>query len=157
MEIYVHGSESEDPTLIEVEPGLAVRGLAVASEGAEVLQVWLEEGEEPLALDITVEQAGIGNRHHVHRGRCHRVEVRVRFNGADHARQFTPAATIARVYAWATGPEAFQLTPEQRADHMLAVPGADHGLDSGVHIGSVVAQRTCEVVLDLVPKGRFQG
>ena len=155
MEIYVHSSESEDPILVEVEVGSTVRELAVVVEGDE--SIWVEEGEEPLVLDVTLEQAGIGHRHHVHRGRCHRVEVRVRFNGAHHARHFSPAVTIARVYAWATGPEAFQLTPEQRANHMLALPGADHGLDGGVHIGSVVARGTCEVTLDLEPKGRFQG
>lgn len=157
MEIYVHGSEGEDPTLVEVEAGSRVRELAVVSEGEEACLIFIEEGEEPLDLDITIEEAGIHHHRHVHRGHCRKVEVHVRYNGETHSRHFSPAATVARVFAWAVGPESFDLTPEQQAEHMLALPGADHGLDGGVHIGSVVTKGTCEVVLDLLPKGRFQG
>lgn len=156
MEIYIHDAEAEDPSLIEVEPGSPVRELVLV-EGKQDCLIWIEEQEEPLVLDITFEQAGVAHRHHLHRGRCRQVEVRVRFNAVTHNRHFPPSGTIGRVYKWASGPEAFDLTPEQRADHMLAVPGADHGLDSAVHVGSLVRKPVCEVDLDLVPRGRFQG
>jgi hypothetical protein len=116
----------------------------------------IDEVEGPLDLDTTIEAAGIGHHHHVHRGRCRRIDVHVRFNGTK-SRDFNPAASIRRVFDWATGPEAFNLTPDQKAEHVLALPGADHFLDWDVRVGSLVTAGTCEVTLDLAPKSRFEG
>ncbi len=40
---------------------------------------------------------------------------------------------------------------------MLAEPGADHFLEDGVHIGSLVRPSSCIVTLDLLPWSRFAG
>lgn len=156
MEIYLYTAGNEDPELIEIDGTAAVRELLAVGDGRGAELVMIEEAAEPVELDITIEQAGIRHRHHVHRGRCRRVDVRVRYS-RDITREFHPVATIRRVFDWATGPDGFNLTPEQRAEHVLALPGADHFLDWEVRIGSIVTPGTCDVVLDLAPKSRFEG
>lgn len=155
MELFVHTAGREDPDLIEVEATTVVRELIAAGEPDGNL--WIEEADEPVRPDLTLEQAGIGHRQHVHRGRCHRVEVAVRFNSRRLEHSFAPATTIKKVYRWASGPDGFNLTPDQAAKHVLAVPGADHFLAGDVHLGSLVTPGTCEVVLDLLPRDRFEG
>jgi hypothetical protein len=156
MDVYVH-SQGEDPERIEIEASALVRELLVVQEGGGVEQIWIEERDEALDLDITLEAAGIHHKHHVHRGRCRSVEVEVRFNGERLPHSFRQVATIRTVFDWATGPQGFGLTPEQKVKHVFALPGADHFLDWGVHVGSLISPGTCQVVLDLFPKERFAG
>lgn len=81
----------------------------------------------------------------------------MRYGGVDHTHFFGPATTIRRIFEWATGKDGFNLTDEQRAKHVLALPGADHFLGWTVHSGSLVPAGTCAAVLDLDPKARFEG
>jgi hypothetical protein len=154
MELFLHSAGQEDPELVEIEASALVRELVVSEEDGHV---WVEEAEEELDLDITLEAAGIRHRHHVHRGRCHRVEVTVRFAGREIPHSFAPAATIKRVFTWATGKDEFDLSPEQRAKHVLALPGADHFLAWTVHVGSLVTPGDCAVLLDLAAEESFEG
>lgn len=156
MEIYIHTAGSEEPELIEIDDTVLVRELLAIGDGQGAELVMIEEVAEPIDLDITIGEAGIRHRHHVHRGRCRRIGVRVRYNG-DKSHEFHPATTIRRVFEWATGSHGFDLTPEQKAEHVLALPGADHFLDWEVRIGSLVTHGSCDVVLDLAPKSRFEG
>jgi hypothetical protein len=155
MEVFVHSSGNEQPELVEIEEVALIRSLIVESEPDS--GIWLEEVDEEIDLDITIEVAGIRHHHHVHRGRCHRVKVTVRFNGVNHEHGFGPATTIKTVRTWACGPHAFKLSPVEAAKHVLALPGADHFLDDGVHNGSVATEGTCAVTLDLLPRSRFEG
>lgn len=154
MELFAHAAGNEHPELIEIQDTALVRELLAGQDPDG--RVWIEEADEEVSLDITLEQAGIGHRHHVHRGRCRRVEVIVRFNG-DHDRSYGPATTIKTIEKWAFGPEVGKFSPEQAAKHVLAVPGADHFLEGGVHVGSLVTPGSCRVVLDLLPRSRFEG
>ena len=157
MEIYVHTAGYEDPKLIEIEGTKLVRELLVVADGKGAELIMIEEVDEPVGLDLTIEEAGIHHRHHVHRGRCRRVTVRGRYGGRDISHEFRPVAIIRLVFDWVTGPEGFNLTPVEKAKHVLAQPGADHFLDWEVRVGSLVTTDTCEVVLDLAPKSRFEG
>jgi hypothetical protein len=129
--------------------------LLAVKDGDE--QLWIDEQEEAVDLDITLEAAGIRHRHHVHRGRCQKVDVDVRFNGERLSQNFHPTVTIRMVFDWAAGDDGFRLTPEQHAKHVLALPGANHFLDWNVRTGSLVTIGTCGVVLDLLPRERFEG
>lgn len=155
MEIFVHSPKDEQPEIVEIDEVALVRSLIVESEPDSA--IWIQEVDEEIDLDITIEVAGIRNHHHVHRGRCHRVKVTVRFNGVNHEHEFGPATLIKTVRTWACGPHAFKLSPVEAAKHVLALPGADHFLDDDVHIGSVATEGTCAVTLDLLPRSRFEG
>lgn len=154
IELFLHGPGAEDPALITIDATRRVRELLVDKESDG--RVWIEEVDEEVDLDITLEEAGIRHRHHVHRNRCHRVEVIVRFNG-EFIRNFGPGTTIKTVYRWVSGSDAANLSPEQAAKHVLAVPGADHFLANSVHIGSLIQSGSCTVTLDLLPRERFEG
>lgn len=154
MELFVHSADNEHPEVIEVEVTTLVRTLLL-EEDAEG-RIWLEEIDEEIDLDVTLEVAGIGHHHHVHRGHCHRVDVAIRFNDQRFEHHFGPAQTIATVKKWAFGPHAANLSAEQAAKHVLAVPGADHFLDDDVHIGSLTKE-SCAVKLDALPRARFAG
>jgi hypothetical protein len=154
VELFVHAAGSEHPEIIEIQTSALVREI-LAREDSDG-RIWVEEADEEVDLDITLEAARIGHRHHVHRGRCRRIEVAVRFNG-NYERSYSPAATIATVEKWAFGHEVANFSPEQAAKHVLAVPGADHFLEGGVHVGSLVVHGSCKVVLDLLPRSRFAG
>ena len=158
MELYVHLAGKEDPELVDLPETTVVQEL-VASAEADAAQelIWLEDADDPLEPSATLEAAGLKHRAHVHRGRCRRVDVNVRFNAVAKSREFSPASTAARVLKWATGKQGFDLTPAEAAKHTLAVPGADHALDPRVHMGSLVGPGSCEILLDLVPKARFEG
>lgn len=157
MEVFRHSEGNEDPELVEIEETALVRELLIVKEGDSGDRIWVEEQDEAVDLDITIEAAGIRHRHHVHHGRCRSVHVVVRFGGEDRSHDFHQIATIRRVFDWATGPEAFNLTPEEKVKHVLALPGADHFLDWNARIGSLVTPGTCDVLLDLLPKSRFEG
>jgi hypothetical protein len=155
MKIFSHSAGREHPEIVEIEATALVRELLVTRDTEEA--VWVEEVEEPLDLEVTLEAAGIGHHHHVHRGRCRRVEVVVRYGGESYEDSFGPARTIRRVKRWAVGPKAADLSREEAAKHVLAMPGADHFLEDGVHIGSLVGEKSCTVTLDLMPRSRFEG
>jgi hypothetical protein len=154
MELFTHTPGNEYPEIIEIEATALVRELLVESDPDG--QVWIEEIDEPLDLKITLEAAGIRHHHHVHRGHCREIEVVVRWNG-NHERTFGPARTIKTVEKWAFGDKVADFSKEQAAKHVLALPGADHFLEATVHIGSLVTAGTCKVILDLLPRSRFEG
>lgn len=155
MELFLHSEGGEDPEIVEVEATATVRMLAVETDPDG--KVWIEESDEEIDPDLTFEEAGIGHRRHVHRGRCHRVKVVVQFNATDFKHEYGPGATIKKVYHWASGDKAADLSPEQQAKHVLALPGADHFLADGVHIGSLITPGTCEVTLNLMARDAFGG
>lgn len=155
MELFVHTPGNEHPEIIEIKGTALVRELLI--EGEPEGRIWLEGIDEEISLSVTLEIARIGHHHHVHRGRCHRVKVVVRFNGHSYEHPYGPATTIKTVEKWAFGPDAAAFSPEQAAKHVLAVPGADHFLEDGVHAGSLVTPGSCDVVLDLLPRSRFAG
>jgi hypothetical protein len=155
MEVFVHAPGKEHPELVEIEITALVRELLTGDDPGG--RVWVEEVVEEVGLDVTLEAAGIRHRCHVHRGRCHRVEVIVRFNGSNYEHDYGPAATIKAAEKWAFGPKGAGFSPEQAAKHVLAVPGADHFLEAGVHVGSLVTSGSCKVIFDLLPRSRFEG
>jgi hypothetical protein len=84
------------------------------------------------------------------------VAVSVRYGGETKSRDFPPPATVASVFAWATGPQGFGLTPAERAKHTLALCEGNAEIDHSAHIGSFAGE-DCAVCLDLAPKERFEG
>ena len=112
MEVFVHSSGNEQPEVVEIEEVALIRTLIVESEPDS--GIWLEEIDEEIDLDITIEVAGIRHHHHVHRGHCRRVEVTVRFNGVSHEHEYGPATTIKTVRTWAFGPNVVKLLASRR-------------------------------------------
>lgn len=155
MKIYIHHQVNE-LALKDVSETLTVRELAEQLFKESGAEVWLEDEDSALDGDLTLDQAGIKDRGHVHVSKCRRVEVTVRYAGESKVKSFAPSATVARVFQWATGKKAFDLTPTERAKHTLGICGSVTQPDKSEHVGSI-AEHGCAVCFDLAPKERFEG
>ena len=147
--------EDAELQLVEVEETITVRQLIVAHGSAESGGAWLEDVDEVLETEVTLIEAGIPVRGHVHVSRCHKVDVHVRYGGETKSKEFAPSATIARVFKWATGEHGFDLTKTERAKHTLGICDTQTEPDKSEHVGSLASD--CGLCLDLAPKERFEG
>ncbi|HEX3432979.1 MAG TPA: hypothetical protein VHT25_02855 [Solirubrobacteraceae bacterium] len=153
MRIYVHTEEKLDPDLVEA---LAESALGAAVELQDGEHVLLEDSEEPLDSSASLEGLGVQDRAHVFRGRRHRLLVTVEFNNESYSREFGAAARVERVFRWAVGKHAFDLDPQDAAEHTLALP--DESIPpEDVHIGSLSEPEEGRLRFLLVPKHRFEG
>ncbi|HAF08755.1 MAG TPA: hypothetical protein DCK98_01560 [Chloroflexi bacterium] len=151
LEIYIH--EAGAPTLRQIDSGAHVRDLLGGKADAHA---WLQDAEDPLDPERTLAEAGIDDRKHVHVSRCRRVDVSVRYGGDTRSKEFSPAATINRVFDWATGTQGFSLTATEKAKHTLSICGQNTQPDRADHVGSY-ADHDCKACFDLAPKERFEG
>lgn len=155
MEIYVHAPERET-VFAEAEADTTVAAL-IATHLGEEGDAWLEDANEPLDRDVTLKEAGVSERSHVHVGRCREVEVRIRYGGRDDIEEeFRPSATIAKVFDWATGDDGFELTATEKAKHALGICDTTTEADKAEHVGTF-ASKDCKACFDLAPKERFEG
>jgi hypothetical protein len=153
MRIYVHTEEKPDPEALEPSPQDTI-GAALEPQAEEI--VLLEDHDDPLEQSLSLEDAGIGDRAHVFRGRKHRILVVVDYNGEERSREFTASAPVERVFRWAVGEEGFDLTSQDAAEHTLAL--SDESIPAeDVHIGSLPESGQGRLVFALVPKHRFEG
>lgn len=141
-------------TVRELLTAAAAHGYSVATDGGSA--VFVEDGEEALAPDARLDEAGVGNQGSVHVHRCKRVGVTVYFN-ASKSRAFTPGTTLHRVKQWAVGEQGFDLSPVDAAEHVLQLKGTTDRPDEDVHIGTLVSVPSCALEFDLVPKVRVEG
>lgn len=155
MELYVHKA-GEEITLVEVDDNTTVEAL-IADQLDDGGDAWLEDADRRLDHRRTLREAGVEDRAHVHIGKCAEVHVTVRYPGASSIeRDFKPNQTIARVFAWATGKDGFDLTPTEKAKHALGICGTTTEADKDEHVGSF-ADGECKACFDLAPKERFEG
>ncbi len=158
IEIYLHIAGREDPQLVEVASDGSVADLLALADAVDAdAKLRLQDTTDALDMESSLAEAGIGHRCHVHLGSCDSVKVQVRYHTKPIVREFSPGARIRAVFAWAAGPKGFELAETQIPKHGLMVPRSDHILDPDVHVGSLASDARCAVVLDLVPKERFEG
>ncbi len=113
--------------------------------------VWVEEVDVPMELDVTLAVAGIGHGHHVHRGPCREVEVRLSAGEErEAARRFAPSAKVERAVVWGAG----NLGLGPAADVEAVDRRTGRVVDQDPHIGSLAEAGTCSAELDLRPVRR---
>jgi len=154
MEIYVH-QRGKEPILVAVDEGTRIGDL-IGRFGTEGDSAWVGDTESPLSIEQSLGAAAVENRAHIHVGRCHRINVSVDQAGTTLTRHFPPGATVAAVFAWATGPHGFNLSSAERAKHTLILCGTNVEPDRSTHVGTLAGD-DCELCLSLVPKERFEG
>jgi hypothetical protein len=124
-----------------------------AEEGA---LLFLEDSDEPADLGVRLQDLGQGKGLKVHVHRCRHIAVSVSFNGKVKEHRFAPAATVARVKRWATE-KAFEMSPEEAAEHVLQLTGTTERPSPGTHLGKLTQHPKCRVSFDLVPNERVNG
>jgi hypothetical protein len=154
MEVFIHRDSTTEIHLHQLDPAETVKAVA-QRYGPENGSVWLQGSNDPLPAGQALMEVGIGEHGHLHIGTCKRVAVSVRYGGDAKSKEFPPAEVFEAVFQWATGPEGFGLTPDQKAKHTLGICDSLIEPDRGTHVGS--AATDCSLCLDLAPKERFQG
>lgn len=158
IEVYIHTEGSTELELIPVNREGRVGDLLETDDPAVSDEsIWLAEQDEPLDIEVSLADAGITHRCHIHRGCCTSVKARMHYNGLELDQSFSPATSIAQVYCWAAGQDGFKLPSEEIPRHALVVRGTSEFIDTEVHIGSLANSPRCDVDFDLVPKKRFEG
>lgn len=163
IDVFVQAEGLKDVVLVKVPEDGSVRDLiaAVRGEGVQAhgedapLLAFIEEAEEPLAAAITLKEAGVHHRQHVHVHRVRKIQVAVTFNGRQESRDFPPSATVGRVKKWAA--QAFGMSELDATEHVLQVAGSTIQPDEHTHIGTLVAYPIHHITFDLVPKIRVEG
>lgn len=152
-ELYVHRPSEPRVELVTVE---ITETVAVALGVGDDEAVWLEDTEIEVDVTMTIADAQLPHRGHVHVNRCRQVETAVTYNNESKQRRFHPSTRVQRVFDWAVSNKGFNLTPVDAAEHELKVAGSGVTPDPTDHIGSFVGEH-CAVAFNLVAKIRHAG
>lgn len=163
IEIFLQGEGVKDIILVHVPKGGNVRDLLNAAKEHSVTlggdgdpsAIYIEDAEEAVDPNASLDEAGIRHRGHVHIHRCHRIDVSVNFNARTETKVFPPSATVGRVKKWAV--KAFGMSDKDAAEHILQITGSGARPDEDIHIGTLVTHPAFRVFFDLVPKVRVEG
>ncbi len=129
--------------------GIAAKAFAIDG----VLEVFLEDSEEPLEGHLLLIETLSARFAPLHVGRPGAIKTTVEYNGRKVERAFRPSVTIARIIVWAIGKDGLNLEGGP-ADYQLKYKG--HVLSPDLHLGQI-ARGQKQVELDLVFKIKPQG
>jgi hypothetical protein len=156
MEVFVH-KRNEEIRIVDVTATINVRELVEQVDGADG-HVWLEEQDEEIDLEITLAEAEIGDRSHVHVGHCKRVNASVRYNGVAKELEVSPASTLQSLFDRAVSKGVgFDLSESDRAEYTLQLSGTTEQPSLDEHVGRFVDDN-CSVRFDLAKQSpNYQG
>lgn len=165
IDIFLQGENIPEITLVQVPDSGTVRDILEAAKAQNLqlagdetsLIIFMEDVEEALALDLSLEAARIGHRSRVHVHRCRQLEVTVNFNSDHKTHVFSPSTTVEHVQRWAVGEQGFNLGQIDAMDLLLQLCNSTVRPDGDTHIGSLVQFPHCMLCFDLVPKQRVEG
>ncbi|MEP7240053.1 MAG: hypothetical protein ABI697_04125 [Devosia sp.] len=160
ISVFYQAEGLRDIGHIEVEPGTTVAGLKgklveLLKLDGEVL-LFIEDGDEPLALEMILETIASPRGLKVHAHRCREIAVAVTFNRKTAHRAFKPGATAAKVKTWAAVKE-FGMTPDEAGEHLLQIAGTHDRPAPNTHLGALTHHPHCQIAFDLVPDERVNG
>ena len=154
MKIYVHLERRPEAEGVEVASGIPLR--ALVDQVTENPVVLIEDSDERLDPERTLVELGIAERTHLFVGQRQHVEAAVLFNGETRVERFSASTRVSRVFRWAVGRRAFDLSAADAAEHVLAL--ADDVSPAGdTHLGSLDDATPGHVAFRLIPKHRYEG
>lgn len=163
IEVFLQGEGMKDIVIVRVPKDGFVheliaaageQGLPTDDEGAQAV-AFIENSETALDPDLSLEEAGISHRQHVHVHRGRKIEVTVSFNGIQKAREFPPSFTVGKVKKWTV--KEFGMAEVDATEHVLQISGSTIRPDEHTHIGNLVMCPQHQLYFDLVPKIRVEG
>lgn len=157
MRLYTHQEGKLEPAVIEVDAETVVADALGISVEEESVVVMLEDDERVIDISLTIIEAEIPDRGHVHHGHRSHVEVVVDYNGEPRQKQFASSTRVSRVYKWACGKHGFDFDEADAAEHQLALPGSNTVPPPDTHVGSLPQNPRGTVHLHIIAKGRHQG
>jgi hypothetical protein len=153
IEIPVEGEGLLEVELISAQPGLTILSVVTAFSqktgiAVEELLIFEEDAEEPLSLDVVIDEGRANLIHHVHRAK--EIEVKVYYNGLEAKKAFPPSARVQRVLAWAVKVPEFRIDPTIAPEMELALHNETMELPKRAHIGRYVKHVHHKLNLDLI-------
>lgn len=162
--VYLHFSNNRIITEITTKKEATVGSIIKehASKDAsnpdyeEDLEVSIENSDEELSKDATLEKLKIKDGEHLHFSRCKKVAVSINYNGTTFQHNFGSSKTIDTVRKKAL--EHFHISEQDGASLSLFLTSAcDEAIPGNEHIGSFTGYPTCGVTLFLAKKKTIQG
>jgi hypothetical protein len=153
IEIPIEGEGLADVELVAVETGSALEVLVIAVSAktgiaVEELFIFEEDADEPLGLDLVIEEVRAGVTHHVHRAR--RIEITVNYLGLSPSKDFPPSARVQTVLDWAVRVPEFKIDATIAPEMELALAGETKELPKRAHIGRYVKHPHHRLDLDVI-------
>jgi hypothetical protein len=142
----------ENATVRELLAAAARAGLP--NDRTEGAVVFAHDAEAPLDFALTLEAAGIRDKHRIHVHRCRKVEVTLHFNDVTKKLDFPPAATVQKVKNEFV--KEIKMSAVDATEHVLQICGSTERPEPDTHIGSLVCG-CCTLCFDLVPIKRIEG
>jgi hypothetical protein len=155
MRIYLHREGRSEAEAVEAPP--AARLVELLEQPDEDCLFLLEDDDNELKPELTLAEAKVEDRSHLFVGKIAKLAVEVQFNGTAKSREFAASTKVERVRRWAVGKEGFDLDRTDAAEHTLSVAQTGEIPPSDVLIGSLPRDRPGHLLLNLVPKHRFEG
>jgi hypothetical protein len=153
MKLYVHREGKLEPEVAEVDDATPLREALGLEKGESVLR---EDGDA-LDADAKAADAGLSDGDHVFAGQGKKVTVVVNFNGEVREEKFPPSQRVERVFRWAVSKKGFELSDEDAAEHTFAVAATGAQPEFDAHVASLPRDDGGRVVLNLIPKHRYEG
>lgn len=155
VEVFIRREGLLEPILHETHDGATVAAIkaALAVDGEGEFFLFEEDADEPLLDHHLVRHHGDGTKI-LHRSRCKKIAVTVRYAGRAVSRDFGPGSTLDRVKRWAE--RKLGIDQADAAEMSLQIAGSQDRPDGSTHIGSLV-QKCCEIAFDLLPSDRING
>lgn len=156
IDVFIRQEGRPDPVLHETHDGATVAALKahLAGEGDPTFHLFEEDVDTPLKDQDQVRDNGEGTKV-LHRNRCNRIQVTVRYAGRQASDDFGPGSTLDRLKRWAE--RKLGLDEADAAEMSLQVVGTVDRPDGSVHVGSLAAYPDCSVSFDLLPTDRVNG
>lgn len=157
IEIFIRQEGQVGPILHETHDGATVAALKADLAGdnndAEYL-LFEEDADEPLKDHHQVRDHGDGTKV-LHRTRCSRVQVTVRYAGRTLSDDLGPGSTLDRIKRWAE--RKLGIDDTDAAEMSLQIAGTTDRPDGSTHVGSLITSPGCSVTFDLLPTERVNG
>lgn len=156
VEIFIHQEGQSKPVLHETHDGTSVVALKadLAKGGHAECFLFEEDADEPLQDHHQIRHHGEGTKI-LHRSKCSRIQVTVRYAGRVSSDDFGPGSTLDRIKRWAE--RKLGIDEVDAAEMSLQIAGTTERPDGSTHVGSLSTQPGCSVVFDLLPSERVNG
>ncbi len=162
--IYLHFHNDRNIKEVKTDDGKTIGGLimeylpidSAKPDNEEDLEVYLENHDDDLSKDTSLEKLKIKDGDHLHFHRCRKVSVTIHFNGEVFSHNFAPANTITKVFKQAI--KHFGISDVDGGVLSLFLNSAcDEPIPGNEHIGSFTGYPTCSVLLYLGKKKNILG
>jgi hypothetical protein len=156
--VFLHQNGAVDAEELEVALAATYGELLAASKTqAQHVEavIFVDEAEEPVGMDVRIEQGGAKHGSRIHVSRCHRIEVTVHYEDKTEIHRFAPGAKAHRVKHWAV--HMFKLAHTDAAEHVLQICNGTDRPSGDTPLHTLLKPDSCALCFDLVPEKRIEG